>query len=320
VDRDGAVALYAAMLRSRTLDDFVEERLAAGDAAPHFHSGTGQEALTVGAALALTARDKLLYTHRGYGQLLARGLPLSALLRDLLCRTGGTNDGFGSVLHVHAPELGLPGREGVFGTRFTIGAGLALAERLAGSEAVVLCFYGEAAGSRGPLYEALNLAVLWALPLVLVAENNGFSVSSRTGSLYPRGRMSAVWRGFGIPVAEVDGNDAEEVWSAVSDAVGHAREGRGPAIVEGLTYRVAPHIPGDREAEYREPWEARGWARRDPLAGLAARLEDRGWLTAEARAELARGLRAEVEEAWRDAVAAPPPGRPELEARLELLR
>lgn len=318
-DREQALHTYRLMLNSRLLDEFLEDQIARGVPVPHFHSGTGQEALTVGAATALQADDKLLYTHRGYGQLLARGIPLVKIVADMLGRTSGTNGGFGGVLHVSAPECGVPGREGVFGTRFTIGAGLALAARLEGADRVVLCFYGEAAGSRGPLYEALNLAVLWHLPLVLVAENNGYSISSRTDQLYPGGRMSAVWRGFGIPVREVDGNDAEAVWMTVADAARHARAGQGPTVVEGITYRVPPHIPGDVDTSYREAWQVEKWRRRDPVELYAAVLRDRGWLTSEDQQQLAVDLREQVVSAWDVACSAPTPSTSDLAGRRRLL-
>jgi pyruvate dehydrogenase E1 component alpha subunit len=225
----------------------------------------------VGAVAPLRPDDQILYTHRGYGHLLAKGLPLREIALDTFMKAGGTNQGFGGLMHVNRLDLGIPGREGVFGTRFGIAAGLALAIQRRGGDQVVVCFYGEAAGARGALYEAMNMAVLWRLPLVFVAENNGWSFSSRTEWLFPEGRMSRVWRGFEIPVQVVDGNDLEAVYGEISTAVERARSGQGPSVVEGLTYRLDPHIWWD-DAAYQPTQEIEQWRTSDPVARTRERL------------------------------------------------
>jgi pyruvate dehydrogenase E1 component alpha subunit len=176
-------------------------------------------------------------------------------------------------MHVNRPDLGVPGREGVFGTRFGIAVGLALAARRRGSDQVVVCFYGEAAGARGSLYEALNMAVLWNLPILFLAENNGWSFSSRTAWLYPEGRMSRVWRGFEIPVDVIDGNDVEVVFGAVAGAVERARQGGGPAVLEAVTYRLDPHIWYD-DAGYQPRDEVEAHREEDPIGRARRRLLD----------------------------------------------
>lgn len=296
---------YRSMLLSRRLDERCSAMLEAGQPVPHFHSGVGQEALSVAAAGALREDDQMIYTHRGVGHLLGKGVPVREIVLDLFLRAGGTNDGLGGVLHVSRPDLGVPGREGVFGTRFGISVGMALAAKRRGSDAAVMCFYGEAAGARGQLYEALNMAVLWSLPIVFVAENNGWSFSSRTEWLFPESRMSRVWRGFEIPVEEVDGNDAEAVMRRVDEALGRARAGRGPSVLEGLTYRIDPHIYWD-EDRYRSAEEISAWAARDPLARSRARLEELGLSAAELEAvETSAG--AELDAAFQAAERAPDP-------------
>ncbi len=259
------------MLLSRRFDERCGEILKAGKKIPHYHSGIGQEALTVASVLPLKPTDQIIYSHRGYGQLLAKGISLTEIVLDTFMKAGGTNDGLGGVMHVHDPKRGVPGREGVFGGRFGIAVGLALAFRLRNTDDVVVCYYGEAAGARGILYESLNMAVLWHLPVVFIAENNGWSFSSRTEWLFPEGSMSRVWRGFEIPVEKIDGNDAEVVYESVRKAVLHARAGRGPSVIEGMTYRVEPHIWYD-DARYQPPAEIAAWKERDPLTRVAERI------------------------------------------------
>lgn len=263
--------LYFTMQLSRLFDDACADLLEAGTPLPHYHSGVGQEALMVAAVAPLRPTDQMIYTHRGYGHLLAKGVPLTQIACDLFNKVGGTNAGMGGVMHVNRPDLGVPGREGVFGTRFGIAVGLALAARAKDENQVVVCFYGEAAGARGQLYEALNMAVLWNLPIIFIAENNGWSFTSRTSWLYPEGSMTRVWRGFDIPVAAIDGNDAETVYHAVDAAVARARRGEGPSVLEGMTYRVAPHIWYDKAA-YQPDHEVAEWRGNDPVHTLRTRL------------------------------------------------
>ncbi len=273
--RDTFLDIYATMLVSRRFDEACGKLLAGGTIPPHYHSGIGQEALMVAAVAALRPTDQMIYTHRGYGHLLAKGVSLREIALDMFFRVGGTNGGYGGVMHVNRPDLGIPGREGVFGTRFGIAVGLAMASKKRGLDDVTVCFYGEAAGARGILYEALNMAVLWSLPVIFIAENNGWSVSSRTEWLYPKSRMSRVWRGFDIPVSVVDGNDAEAIYAEVGSAVQRARQGLGPSVIEGLTYRVDPHIWWD-DAAYQSPDEIAMWREKDPIKHLEARLIEFG--------------------------------------------
>lgn len=272
---DKLLRIYATMMLSRRFDEACGRMLAAGTVPPHYHSGIGQEALMVASVAPLRPSDQMIYTHRGYGHLLAKGVSLREIALDMFFRAGGTNNGFGGVMHVNRPDLGVPGREGVFGTRFGIAAGLAMASQRRHNDQVTVCFYGEAAGARGLLYEALNMAVLWSLPVIYIAENNGWSVSTRTEWLYPQSRMSRVWRGFEIPVSVVDGNDVEAIYYAVNTAVERARRGLGPSVIEGLTYRIDPHIWWD-DAAYQSLDEIAMWREKDPIHQFESRLLEMG--------------------------------------------
>lgn len=302
LDPADLLAAYRLMLVSRLFDRRCGDLLAQGQVVPHFHSGVGQEALMIGPVLPLRASDQMIYTHRGYGHLLAKGVSIREIALDTFMKRGGTNNGLGGNMHVARPDLGIPGREGVFGSRFGISAGLALAAKLDGRDDVTLCFYGEAAGARGILYESLNMAVLWNLPVVFIAENNGWSFSSRTEWLFPKGRMSRVWRGFDIPVEEIDGNDLEMVAATVRQAVDRARRGDGPSVIEGLTYRLDPHIWYDK-AEYQPQWELEAWRDRDPVRMVRGRLADRG-TPEKTLADIERDAGAKVDAAFAAVAAA----------------
>lgn len=272
---DEFLSIYHTMWLSRFFDDRCNAIVKSGNSVPHFHSGTGQEALMVGSVAPLRRTDQIIYTHRGYGHLMAKGVSVREIALDTFMKFGGTNNGMGGVMHVSRPDLGVPGREGVFGTRFSIAAGIALAAQLDGRDDVTVCYYGEAAGARGILYEAMNMAVLWKLPVIFVAENNGWSYSIRTSRLYPEGRMSRVWRGFEIPVEVFDGNDVEAVHDAVGRACERARAGDGPSVLEGLTYRIDAHHWFDK-AKYQPADEISQWREKDPILRAYKNLIERG--------------------------------------------
>jgi TPP-dependent pyruvate/acetoin dehydrogenase alpha subunit len=278
------------------------ELLSEGKPVPHFHSGAGQEALSVGAVAELRPTDEMIYTHRGYAQLLAKGVPLEVIARDMFYKVGGSNNARGGVMHVCDPSRGVVGREGVFGTRFGVATGLALAHKLRGDHGVTVCFYGEAAGARGPLYESINMAVLWSLPVIFVAENNGWSFNSRTEWLYPNSRMSAVWRGFDIPVSVIDGNDLDAVLSTTRAAAERARSGFGPSVIEGLTYRLHPHIWWD-DAAYVPAEELAAWRQRDPIPRTREVLSARG-ISDEVLSEHERTAREQVAETLQSVLGA----------------
>lgn len=306
MDRETALKAYSLMVTSRAIDDRCKQLLADRQAVPNYHSGTGQEAMSVGIGLAAQPNDYLLYTYRDFGMLLAKGLDLDALVGDLLLRTSGSTRGHGGIMHVVAPELGIVGRNGVFGSRFGIAIGLALAAVRQGQHRVVLCPFGEAEGSRGPLYEALNIACLSKLPVLFVAENNGFSISARTESIYAAGDMSGSWRGAPLPVSKIDGNDMHAVHSAAAVAIEHCRGGLGPFYLECMTYRIDPHIPIDTEA-YRGREEVDAWRLRDPIDTWAAHVVDAELATEEELAKARDEASERVGSAFARAAAAPHP-------------
>lgn len=295
MNNDLVLKAYRVMLTSRLLDEFCEQEFVEkGVNLRHYHSSIGQEALSAGGAAGLRKNDFLYYTHRGVAPLLAKGIPLEKVMRDLFFKPGGTNRGTGSVMHSLAPELGIPGRNGVFGDRFTIASGLALSAKLRDTQQVAVCYYGEAAASRGMYYEALNLAVLWKLPVVFLGENNGFSISSRTREIYATGDLSSMWKGYDIPVVKFDGNDIVAVLGAMETAVERAREGKGPSVLEGVTYRISAHIPMEAQYAYRSKDEVEEWRKKDPILRARAYLTEQGVWDEERDRALREELYAEV--------------------------
>jgi len=298
------VRAYEVMLQSRLLDEFCEgEFVDKGVNLRHYHSSIGQEALEVAGAIGLRKTDYMYYTHRGVAQLLAKGITLKEVMMDLFFKVDGTNRGTGSVMHAYAPDIGIVGRNGVFGSRFAIASGLALAAKTRNTENVSVCYYGEAAAARGMYYEALNLAVLWNLPVVFIAENNGFSVSSKTREIFALGDLSSMWKGYDIPVVKFDGNDITECMKAVDTAVDRARRGEGPSVLEGVTYRISAHIPFETHYDYREESEIERWREKDPIRIARETLYQMGLWDEKRNAALYDRLYKEVRDTYKQVEA-----------------
>jgi TPP-dependent pyruvate/acetoin dehydrogenase alpha subunit len=309
--RDTALEGYRLMLASRETDMVCREIIAGGGVVPNYHGGFGLEAGSVGMGMALERRDYLLYTYRDFGALMAKGISLAELAGDLLLRVTGTTKGFGGIMHVVAPERGIVGRNGVFGSRFGVAVGLGMASKYQNDGRVTLCAYGEAEGGRGPLYEAINMACLAKLPIVFAPLNNGFTISTRTKDVYAGGSMTAMWRGSPLPVMIVDGNALEDVTSAVGAAVRHARSGLGPVMVEICSYRVDPHIPAEATVfgtpPYRSEAEIDSWRARDPIQRFEELLLSAGALDSKRVQEIRGEVTASVRQAFDAALAAPGP-------------
>lgn len=269
----------------------------------------GEEAVAVGIAAALEPRDRFLCSGRSIAPALARGVPPPGLLAELLGKDGGPNRGRAGRGHVSMPSVGFFGAHAVVGGNLTIAAGVAMAEQQLGTGAVALCLFGDGACGSGALHETFNFSAIWRLPLVLVCDNNGYAVSTPvTQALAPR-RLSELSRPFGIPSAEVDGSDVDEVAAAVGRAVAEARAGEGPRFLVMRTARLATHSTLTREE--RTPAELEALAARDPLLSYERRLRAEGLLDDARAAALQADVDEAVAAAERFVLSAPWPDGPE---------
>lgn len=283
--RDKLIHAYQLMLISRAVDDACVDLAHKGVPVPNYHGARGQEALYAGVGVALRPEDYLLYNYRAFATLLAKGITLNELVGDLLMNACGTSRGHGGIMHVTAPERGIVGRNGVFGSKFGIALGLAQEIALHRRQAVVVCMFGEAEGNRGGLYEAMNIAALRQLPILFLAENNGYAVAASTSLLYSTGDMSGQLSGFPMPVLKIDGNDVEKVATETIRLAEQARLGGGPAFLECVTVRLDPHHLHDNQSKYRDPDALKEAWKHEPIARAHDRLLQLG--IAEAELQLA---------------------------------
>jgi TPP-dependent pyruvate/acetoin dehydrogenase alpha subunit len=269
---------------------------------------SGQEGVSVGLCSALRPDDQLLTSGRSIGAALARGLDAQLVMAELLGKAAGPCGGKGGRGHLAQPSAGFFGAHAVVGGNLTVAAGVALAAQVAGEGRIVACLFGDGACGSGALHETLNIAALWQLPLLLVCDNNGYSVSTpRSAALAPR-RLSDLALAFGIPGKTVDGMDVLAVAAAAAGFAERARAGEGPSFLECLSERFATHSTATRET--RPGAELQAMKARCPILHLATQLESAGRLSVAARAALEHEVAIEIDAALRfaDAAVYPAPG------------
>ena len=293
--------LYHQMVRIREFELRTSELYRDGIVPGFVHLSVGQEAVAVGVCSQLRADDVITSTHRGHGHVMAKGLDMTAMFAELMGRATGVCGGFGGSMHIADPGLGIFGANGIVGAGLPIAGGAALAASMQGSDRVTVAFFGDGAVATGAFHEAVNLAALWKLPLLLVCENNGFSEFSRTSDQHPV-PMAARSAGYGIAHETVDGNDIEAVARSASRLIEQIRRGQSPLLLEAVTERVHGHYEGDQQ-RYRDPDAAPA---EDPIERGRRMLRAQGY--DESRiAAIDAAVRAEVDLAATTAQDAPWP-------------
>jgi len=305
IQTDRALALYRQMLVIRRFEESAIELFAKGLITGSTHPCIGQEAIAVGACAALRPDDLVLATYRGHGVALAKGCDPRALMAELLTRTTGCCKGRGGSMHVCDTAHGLLGTNAIVAGHIPIAGGVALASKLRGEGVVTACFFGDGAACEGELFETMNMASLWKLPLLFICENNGYAISVPTRLSQCTPDVADRAKGFGMPGMIVDGNDLLAVERVVGDAAEHARAGLGPVFIECKTVRWERHSAFS-SGKYANPEEAMRWKAVDPIPRFAEHLKASGVATGAAEAAV---LRAEeiVRAAVEFAVASPFP-------------
>ncbi len=303
---------YRDMLLIRRFEEKAGQMYGMGLIGGFCHLYIGQEAVVVGMQAAITANDAVITSYRDHGHMLACGMESRGVMAELTGRRGGYSKGKGGSMHMFSREKGFFGGHGIVGAQVPLGTGIAFAKQYNGEDSVALTYLGDGAVNQGQVYEAFNMAALWKLPVVYVIENNKYGMgtsieraSART-DLYQRGQA------YGIPGMQVNGMDVMAVKEAGDKAVGHARAGKGPYILEMLTYRYRGHSMSD-PAKYRSKEEVQKVRQeQDPIEGLKARLLESGVVDADQLKEMDREVKAIVSDAAEFAQNSPEPDPSEL--------
>jgi pyruvate dehydrogenase E1 component alpha subunit len=268
------------------------------------HLALGQEAIAAGYAVAMREDDYTFCTYRGHAHTLARGASMAAAMGELLGRANGMMHGKGGSMHLTDVTRGAMGSYAIVGAHLPIAAGAAWSAQVRKSGQVAVCFFGDGTTNIGAFHEALNLAVVWKLPVVFVCENNHYMeytpIRSVTAVEHPAADRAAA---YGLESILVDGNDADVMHDTAVKTIAKARSGDGPSLVEALTYRHGGHSRGD-PATYRPKDEVREWMSRDPIQIYRQRLTSSG-VEAEALRKIDEETRKKVDEATDEARNAP---------------
>lgn len=291
--------LLRTMIRIRTFETKVEDLFLNKKIPGFVHLYIGEEAIATGVMANLGKEDWITSTHRGHGHAIAKGAQTARMMAELFGRKTGYCKGKGGSMHIADFSVGMLGANGVVGGGFNIAVGAALSAQIRRTNQVAVCFFGDGASNRGTFHEALNLAAIWKLPVLFVNENNQYASTTPVSYGLSAQHVADRAKGYGIEGYTVDGNDVRQVYDAASYLIGRAREGKGPALLECLTYRVKGHYVGDPE-KYRTREEVQKMVNeRDPIKLFSNVLMEEGTLN---DAGLAK-LYAEAEEEILAAVA-----------------
>ena len=276
------------------------------------HASIGQEAIGVGACYGLRRDDWVMPSLRTRAAFFVRGAELKDVVTTMCAKANGYSGGRETSHHAGLPDLGILVGSGVVGASIAVAVGAALGIRYRESDAVVIDFFGDGASNRGDFHEALNLAGVQRLPIVLVCENNLYAMSVPQASGMAIQDIAVRAQSYGFPGEVIDGNDVVAVHRATQTAVARARAGDGPTLLECKTYRWRPHceVPALDEEPWRPAAEIEEWKRKDPIARLEAILSDEGLMTAAEIASLKEEIQASLDEALAYALQSPDP-RPE---------
>jgi pyruvate dehydrogenase E1 component alpha subunit len=299
------LALYRSQFEIRLVERRAHDLFAQNLVKGTSHLALGQEAIAAGFAMAMRVDDYTFCTYRGHHHTLARGAPMVGVLGELMGRSCGLMGGKGGSMHLTSVRHGVMGSYAIVGAHLPVAAGAAWSAQYRGSGQVAVCFFGDGTTNIGAFHEALNLAVVWKLPVIYVCENNLYMEYTPIGAVtaveHPAaGRAQA----YGLPSVIVDGNDADAVYRLARQAIATARTGGGPALIEAKTYRHSGHSRAD-PAKYRPPGELEDWLERDPIVLYRGRLLDAGIAEAAIR-ELEEEAQRAVDEATEVAKASPP--------------
>ena len=306
--------MYRQMVRIRTFEDNANQLYLSAKMPGLTHMYSGEEAVAVGICEALKVSDKITSTHRGHGHCVAKGAEFKEMFCELLGKEEGYCRGKGGSMHIADQSNGNLGANAIVGGSMGIATGSAFTAKLLGKDDVTVCFFGDGATAQGLMYEVMNMAALWKLPVIYACENNGYSEYTKTEEI-AAGSITARAEAFGIEAYQVDGQDVLAVNDLTQDLVARARKGEGPFFMELMTYRYHGHHVGDINREYyRSKAEEQDWKEnRDPIIKFRSWLVEQGIATEDEIEAMNAEVKKDAEEAVAYAEAAPYPNETEVD-------
>lgn len=306
--------MYKQMVRIRSFEDNANQLYLSAKMPGLTHMYSGEEAVAVGICEALTDDDRITSTHRGHGHCVAKGANFREMFCELLGKEEGYCRGKGGSMHIADQSHGNLGANAIVGGSMGIATGSALRAKLQGADDVTVCFFGDGATAQGLLYEVMNMAALWNLPVIYACENNGYSEYTKTEEI-AAGSITARAEAFGIEAHQVDGQDVMAVNELTQKLVARARKGEGPFFMELMTYRYHGHHVGDINREYyRSKEEELDWKEnRDPIIKFRGWLVEQGIASEDEIEVMNAEIKKDAEEAVEYALAAKYPAESEVD-------
>ncbi len=288
--------LLGDMIRIRAMEERCAELYGEQKIRGFLHLYIGEEAVATGVISQLRSDDAVVATYREHGHALLKGIPVERIMAEMFGKVTGCSGGRGGSMHLFDAERRFYGGNAIVGGHLPLAAGLALADSMQAHDRVTACFFGEGAVAEGEFHEAMNLAALWTLPVLLCCENNLYAMGTSLTSSESETNLTAKAMSYGVPAWTVDGMDVLAVRTATARALDVVRNGGGPVFLELRTYRFRAHSMFDPDL-YRDKDEIERWQTRDPIELFGARLRDDGVLSDEDVEELWALARDEVERA-----------------------
>lgn len=299
--------MFRKMEDIRNFDNKINQMVRRGLVPGMTHFSVGEEAANVGAVSALGEGDLLTSNHRGHGQSVAMGMSLNEMMAEIMGRANGSCKGKGGSMHIADLDRGNLGANGIVGGGMGIATGAALTQKMKGTGKVVMCCFGDGASNEGAFHECINMCAIWKLPVIFYCINNGYGISTPITSVMNTKHVYERAVAYGIPGLFVeDGNDVLAVRKAIDEAMEHVRSGKGPILVEAVTYRWFGHSTSD-PGKYRTKEEVEEWKKKDPILKFRNYLIGEGIADAETLDKIAAESEAAVEESVKYGMAGEQP-------------
>ncbi|MBG5506896.1 thiamine pyrophosphate-dependent dehydrogenase E1 component subunit alpha [Pseudomonas aeruginosa] len=304
---DQLLHAYRVMRTIRAFEERLHVEFATGEIPGFVHLYAGEEASAAGVMAHLRDDDCIASTHRGHGHCIAKGVDVHGMMAEIYGKKTGVCQGKGGSMHIADLEKGMLGANGIVGAGAPLAAGAALAAKLKGSDAVAVAFFGDGGSNEGAVFEAMNLAAVWNLPCLFVAENNGYAEATAANWSVACDHIADRAAGFGMPGVTVDGFDFFAVHEAAGAAIERARAGEGPSLIEVKLTRYYGHFEGDAQT-YRDPDEVKHYREtRDCLKQFRERTCHAGLLSASDLDAIDAEVEARIEDAVQRAKNGPKP-------------
>ncbi len=308
IDVEQSLRMYRSMLMIRVFEEHVNDLYTRALMPGLSHLCIGEEAVCVGVCEALRPDDYITSTHRGHGHCLAKGAKLDGMFAELLGKEAGYCKGKGGSMHIADPDTGNLGANAIVGGSAGIATGAALSAKRLNTGQVSVCFFGDGALGQGLLYECMNMAALWKLPVIYVCEDNLYNEYTHNSETLAGDTLTRA-AGFGVPGERIDGQDVRTVYLTTKRIVDRVRAGGGPAFLVCDTYRFLGHHVGDINREYyRSKQEEQMWkTERDPIKLFAEALINQYGIDRAKLDQIQSEVNSEMEKAVQFAIAAPYP-------------